>query len=84
MAKQQSLTSMSVDALLKLQEEIGAALSRKADDLKNELKPLAQTMPTSGGLLSMAKSHWRVGRSQSNTEAQTVRNGQAAEHSRDG
>jgi DNA-binding protein H-NS len=36
----QSLTSMSIDALLKLRDEIGAMLTRKADDLKNDLKAI--------------------------------------------
>jgi DNA-binding protein H-NS len=35
-----TLASMSVDALLKLRVEIGAVLSRKADDLKTELKAI--------------------------------------------
>lgn len=39
MAKQ-SLTSMSVKALVALRNEIGAVLSRKAEDLKNELKEI--------------------------------------------
>jgi|SRR5262249_27916188 len=40
MAKQPSLTSMSVDTLLKLRQDIGSVLARKADDLKNELKAI--------------------------------------------
>src|SRR5467141_2119952 len=39
MAKQ-NLASMSVDALLKLKDDIGAALSKKADALKKELASL--------------------------------------------
>jgi DNA-binding protein H-NS len=35
-----NLASMSVDALLKLRDEIGAALSNKADALKKELASL--------------------------------------------
>jgi DNA-binding protein H-NS len=38
----QNLASMSVDALLKLREDIGAALSRKADILKKELASLGE------------------------------------------
>jgi len=41
MAKQ-SLTSMSVDALLKLRDEVGTALSNKADSLKKDLALLGQ------------------------------------------
>jgi len=39
MAKQ-SLASMSVDALLKLRDDIGSMLSRKADELKKELSAI--------------------------------------------
>ena len=35
-----SLASMSVDALLNLRDDIGTILSRKADDLKTELKAI--------------------------------------------
>jgi DNA-binding protein H-NS len=35
-----SLASMSVDALLKLREDIGTVLSRKADELKSQLSRL--------------------------------------------
>src|SRR5262249_19055226 len=36
----QRLTSMSVDALLKLREDVGAVIARKANALKNELKAI--------------------------------------------
>jgi DNA-binding protein H-NS len=39
MAKQ-NLASLSVDALLKLRDDIGAVLSRKAEALKTELKAI--------------------------------------------
>ena len=39
MAKQ-TFASMSIDALLKLRNEVGAALSRKAEGLKKELRSL--------------------------------------------
>jgi DNA-binding protein H-NS len=39
MAKQ-NLSSMTVHALLKLRDDIGAVLSRKADELKTELKAI--------------------------------------------
>jgi DNA-binding protein H-NS len=41
MARPKSLASMSVDALLKMRDEIGAVLSRKATDLKFQLSRLA-------------------------------------------
>ena len=37
-----NLASMSVDALLKLREDIGNVLSRKADQLKDQLSRLGQ------------------------------------------
>src|SRR5215475_14016010 len=40
MARQKGLATMSVDALLKLRNDIGTVLSRKADDLKNELQSI--------------------------------------------
>jgi DNA-binding protein H-NS len=39
MAKQ-NLATMSIDALTKLREDIGAALSRKAEELKDQLKAI--------------------------------------------
>jgi hypothetical protein len=35
-----NLASMSVDALLKLRDDVGTALSRRADELKNQLSRL--------------------------------------------
>ena len=35
-----NLSSMSVDALLKLRDDVGTALSRRADELKNQLSRL--------------------------------------------
>jgi DNA-binding protein H-NS len=40
MARSPSLASMSVDALLKLRDDIGVVLSRRADALKKELASL--------------------------------------------
>jgi DNA-binding protein H-NS len=40
MARGTNLASMSVDALLKLREDIGNVLSRTAEDLKNQLSRL--------------------------------------------
>ena len=37
MARTKSLSSMSVETLLKMRDDIGAFLSRKADDLRREL-----------------------------------------------
>jgi len=41
MARPSNLSSMSVDALLKLRDDIGAVLSQKADELKGQLSRLA-------------------------------------------
>ena len=35
-----NLSSMSVDELLKLRDDVGTALSRRADELKNQLSRL--------------------------------------------
>lgn len=43
MAKSQSLASMSVDALLKLRDDISAVLSKKVGDLKRQLSALTGT-----------------------------------------
>jgi DNA-binding protein H-NS len=40
MARPSNLSSMSVDALLKLRDDIGAMLSQKADELKGQLSRL--------------------------------------------
>ena len=40
------LASMSVDALLKMRDEIGEILSRRADDLKRQLSALTGTSAT--------------------------------------
>ena len=58
MAKQ-NLASMSVDALLKLKDEIGIILSRKADDLKSQLARLT------GGKISNGRMKAKSGRGKS-------------------
>jgi DNA-binding protein H-NS len=40
------LASMSVEALLKMRDEIGEILSRRADELKRQLSALTGTGPT--------------------------------------
>jgi DNA-binding protein H-NS len=45
-----NLASMSVDALLKLRDDIGRVLSRKADELQNQLATLGD-----GGWISSGK-----------------------------
>ena len=40
MARRSNLASMSVQTLLKMRDQIGAILSRKADDLKRQLSAL--------------------------------------------
>jgi DNA-binding protein H-NS len=47
MAKQ-NLAAMSVDALLKLRDDIGEALGRKADELKTQLSRLSGGMVGNG------------------------------------
>jgi DNA-binding protein H-NS len=55
MAKQ-TLTSMSVDALLKLRDDIGTVLSQKANQLKGQLAQLGGEM-TGGGRGRRGASH---------------------------
>jgi hypothetical protein len=40
MARKSNLASMSVETLLKLREDIGSALSRKAEELTDQLSKL--------------------------------------------
>jgi DNA-binding protein H-NS len=48
MAKSQSLAAMSVDALLKLRDEIGRVLTSKVGDLKRQLSALTGTSVGNG------------------------------------
>jgi DNA-binding protein H-NS len=50
-----NLASMSVDALLKLRDDIGKVLSRKADELKHELSRLGEIGPRKRGGRSSLK-----------------------------
>jgi hypothetical protein len=45
-----NLASMSVDALLKLREDIGTLLSRKADQLKDQLSRLGHEIGSRKGI----------------------------------
>jgi DNA-binding protein H-NS len=48
MAKSQSLASLSVDALIKLRDDIGSMLSDKVGDLKRQLASLTGTSVGNG------------------------------------
>jgi DNA-binding protein H-NS len=48
MAKSQSLASMSVDALLKLRNDIGSTLSKKVGELQRQLASLTGSSVTKG------------------------------------
>ena len=54
MARPSRLASMSVEALLKLRDDIGDVLSRKADELKSQLSRLG------GGLVGNCRRGRRV------------------------
>ena len=61
MAKQ-NLASMSVDALLKLKDDIGTALSKKADALKKELVSLGSDYAEVGRIAVYGKKSKLKGR----------------------
>jgi hypothetical protein len=65
MAKQ-TLTSMSLDALLKLRDDIGAALSKRADVLKRELASLGADYARVGRIAVYGK---KKGKKKSNVAA---------------
>ena len=57
-----SLTTMSVDALLKLRDDIGSMLSHKTQELKKQLHRIeAQTWVASASRTPRAKPHPRKG-----------------------
>ena len=49
MARKSNLASMSVEALLKLRDDIGNVLSRRAEELKNQLSKLGETVASMRG-----------------------------------
>ena len=49
MAKQQSLASMSVEALFKLRDEVAEAIAGRAADLRRQLSQLTGDKPARGG-----------------------------------
>jgi DNA-binding protein H-NS len=49
MARKSNLASMSVEALLKLRDDIGNVLSRRAEELKEQLSRLGETVPLMRG-----------------------------------
>jgi len=71
MAKQ-NLASMSVDALLKLKDDIGAALSKKADALKKELVSLGSDYAEVGRIAIYGKKSKLKGRSNTGTSSETI------------
>lgn len=58
MAKQ-NLSSMTVDALLTLRDQIGAVLSSRADDLKKELKAIGADYADVGRIAVFGKKSLR-------------------------
>lgn len=49
MAKQQSLASMSVEALFKLRDDVAEAIAGRAADLRRQLSQLTGDKPARGG-----------------------------------
>ena len=64
MPRSKSLASMSVEALLKLRNDIGAVLTEKAEGLKRELKSLGQDYAEVGrvAIYGKKKKHALAGR----------------------
>ena len=60
-----NLSSMSVDALLKLRDDIEEALTRRAAQLRDELSKLGHQFAPKGKLFEEARL--KVGKSQSNS-----------------
>jgi DNA-binding protein H-NS len=56
---QRNLSSMTVDALLKLRDEVGSVLSRRADDLKTELKAIGADYADVGRIAVFGKKSLR-------------------------
>jgi DNA-binding protein H-NS len=54
-----NLTSMTVEALLQLREEIGAVLSRRADNLKKELKAIGADYADDGRIAAQGRKSLR-------------------------
>jgi len=74
-----SLASMSIDALLKLREDIGKALSRRANELEMQLSRLGGEMGKKRGRRSS-----RAGRLRSNIAIDLATRGQDEERSPSG
>jgi DNA-binding protein H-NS len=56
MARPSNLASMSIDALLKLRDDVGAVLSRRADALKKELASLGADYAAVGRIAIYGKN----------------------------
>jgi|SRR5262245_5546970 len=55
-----NLTSMSIDALLKLRDEIGTALSKRADALKKELASMGTDYAAVGRIAAYGRRKRKV------------------------
>jgi hypothetical protein len=59
MAKRSRLASLSVDALVRMRDEIGAILSRRADAMKKELRALGEDYKEVGRIAIYGKKKAR-------------------------
>jgi hypothetical protein len=75
-----SLASMSIDALLKLREDIGKALSRRANELEMQLSRLGGEIGKKRG----RRSSLKAGRLRSNIAIDLATRGQDEERSPSG
>ena len=76
-----NLSSMSVDALLKLRDDIGQVLTRRAAQLRDELSRLATKLAPKG---KVVEARLKVGKSRLNSVIDQGTRGQEEGHSPDG
>ena len=80
-----SLVSMALDVLVKLRDNIAAALSNQAAALRAQIAGLTVSRRNAGGRKApRGKASWRVARSRRNIAINPVTPGPAVGRSRDG
>jgi hypothetical protein len=69
MAKRSRLATLSIDALVRMRDEIGVILSRKADAMKKELRALGDDYKEVGRIALYGKKKAKGAKSVSNKNA---------------